>query len=130
MASSAANSPRAVSTVARRVPSGSSREVGVDTSGLCGRLGADLAAAAGAPPATATRSGGGRAVAGGVPRVRVGGIAAARGRRAAGGLPGPRPASRPSAVALRTAAALGPGLAGLAEVLFDLGREPGPRASQ
>src|ERR1700689_1849526 len=88
IASSAAKLPRAVSMVARRVPSGSSREVGVDMSGLCGRLMTQFAAAAGATPA---RAGGGGAGHGVVGRLRRGGLlsAAAAGGPVFAGLPAP-----------------------------------------
>src|ERR1700677_3003528 len=116
IASSAAKLPRAVSTVVRRVPSGSSREVGVDMSGLCGRLMTQFAAAAGATPA---RAGGGGASRG-VVRRRLGRRGLLRAAAAAGGpvvagLPAPRAAAGPRAGALR------PGFAGFAEILFHLG---------
>src|SRR6202042_3645409 len=120
IASSAAKLPRAVSTVVGRVPSGSSREVGVDMSGLCGRLMTQFAAAAGAAPARAGRGGAGRGVVGRLGR---------RGLRSAGatggpvvGLPAPRAAARTGG--------LGPGLAGFPEILFHLGGEPGPGAAE
>src|ERR1700733_417367 len=97
MASSAAKPPRAVSTVARRVPSGSSREVGVDMSGLCGRLVTQFAAAAGATPAGAGGGGTGRAVVGPLRRGGLLGAAGARGPVVAGP-PAPRAAARPGAL--------------------------------
>src|ERR1700722_7253784 len=93
MTSSAAKLPRAVSTVLRRVPSGSSREVGVDMSGLCGRLMTQLAAAAGAAP-TRARGGGAGCVVGRLGRRGLLAAAAAAGGPVVAGLPAPRAVAR------------------------------------
>src|ERR1700678_430982 len=123
IASSAAKLPRAVSTVVRRVPSGSSREVGVDILGLCGRLMTQFAAAAGATPARAGRGGPGRVVG----RLGRRGLlsAAAAGGPVVAGLPVPR-----AGAGTRGGRRLRPGFPGLAEILFHLGGESRPGAAE